>query len=151
MESESLRSRLVKRKALPRKVFWDISSSESPSPVRSRSRSPPQVRPASPPLAVPAPVPVLGPEACEAAEVPEASFRVTSKEEQRVLDPRFLQHMGYVNRNARPASSKRKEILLHADERRPVLSPASLQERRTHEARLMQQFRELAQRRPNAS
>jgi len=151
MDAESLRSRLARRKVLPRKVFWDISSSASASPVRSRSRSPPQVRPISPTLPAPTPVPVLGPEACEEVDKSEASFRATSKDERRALDPRFLQHMGYVNRNARPASSKRKEILLHAEDRRPVLNPASLQEKRAHEARLMQQFRELAQRRPNAS
>lgn len=76
----------------------------------------------------------------------QQGYRVTTKEEHKALDPKFLQHLGYVNRNVRPTSSKRKEILLQADDRRPTINPDSMQERRLREAKLTQQFRELAQR-----
>ena len=54
--------------------------------------------------------------------------------------------MGYMNRNARPASSKRKEILVRVDERRPTVNPNSVQERKAREVQLIQQFKGLVER-----
>lgn len=144
-----LRRRTAQRKGLPRKVLWDISSSSSPSRSRSRSLSPVKEEPPKAVVHTVAPPPtaavVIGP-TVEQEAVPGGVYRVTTKDERREADPRFLEHMGYMNRNARPVSSKRKEILVRVDERRPTVSPATLQERKTREAQLIQQFRGLVER-----
>ena len=53
--------------------------------------------------------------------------------------------MGYMNRNARPLSSKRKEILVRVDEKRPVITPATLQERKAKEQRIIGQLKALVE------
>jgi hypothetical protein len=43
------------------------------------------------------------------------AIRVTPKAEVRELDPKLMSHLGYMNRNRRPLSSKVKEELSKVD------------------------------------
>lgn len=83
----------------------------------------------------------IGPLPLETTEDSGLEFGVGSRYKKEI-DPKFLEHMGYMNRNARPPSSKRKEILVSLDTKKKVPT-VNLEERRLKEQAKVEQMKSL--------
>ena len=64
------------------------------------------------------------------------------KNDVKDINPKLLEHFGYVNRNNRPPSSKKNEILPTLDIKKPDLGP-SLAERKNKEKEKIVQIKQL--------
>lgn len=114
--------RMAHRNTLPPVSIWDFSSSSDED------------------------TPIKKPKLAEVAEVlkssPEQNFEKeygpTLKHEVKEINPKLLEHLGYVNRNNRPPSSKRNEILPSLDIKKLDLGPCMLQKRSKEQEKIAQ-------------
>lgn len=143
-KSDFLKNRLGLRKSLTRKSFYNYVEQEVEqfiyNPTKKRKIETSQT--ISPEVTAQLlDQDAIGPVPLESAEHSNMEFGASSRH-RKELDPKFLEHMGYMNRNARPPSSKRKEILVHLDTKKkaPVVN---LEERRLKEQAKVDQMKSL--------
>ena len=142
--SDFLTNRLALRKSLTRKSFYTYDENE----IEDYIYNPAKKRKIETPIQSSHKNPVfveqedaIGPLPSETTEDSGLEFGVGPRYKKE-LDPKFLEHMGYMNRNARPPSSKRKEILVSLDTKKKVPT-VNLEERRLKEQAKVEQMKSL--------
>ena len=118
--------RMAYRNSLPRVSIWDFSSSSDEDiPVKKQKVE----------EKVNSPEPI-----CE--EVSSKEYGPTIKHEIKDVNPKLLEHLGYVNRNNRPPSSKKNEILPSLDTKKIDLGPC-FAEKKNREKEKISQIKQL--------
>jgi hypothetical protein len=116
--------RIEYRKSLPQVSIWDFSSSSEEDvpkkkPKHSESESNPIQADIEPPI---------------------KEYGPTYKHEIKPINPKLLEHLGYVNRNNRPPSSKKNEIHATPDLKKHKILP-SLEDRKNKETEKITQIK----------
>ena len=125
----NLNQRISYRNSLPQVSIWGFSSSSDEEKPHKKPKI--QEKQASP-----------SPDPPPAAEIALKEYGPTLKHEIKPTNPKLLEQLGYVNRNSRPPSSKKNEILPSLDMQKPDIS-ASIQERKLKEQHKILQISQL--------
>ncbi|CAG9312000.1 unnamed protein product [Blepharisma stoltei] len=140
--------RLQQRKELTRISFWDLkdesSDSEEDSEPRKKSKPIENAEPLNNINEVPIEEQLEEPNVVVWGVDRSKEIRPTFREECKQVDPNILEKLGYVNRNCRPPSSKRKEILTSADDKKAGHS-ISIEEKKQKEKNKIQEIKNLLQ------
>ena len=116
--------RIEYRKSLPKFSIWDFSSSSDDDIPTKKPKI--QISEAVPKL--------------EKSESFQREYGPTLKHEVKEINKKLLESLGYVNRNNRPPSSKKNEILPSLDTKKPLVPP-STEDRRTKEQEKISQIK----------
>ena len=141
--TDFLTNRLALRKSLTRKSFYTYDENE----IEDYIYNPSKKRKVETPVQTSqthhnyTEEETIGPLPLGTTEDSGLEFSVGSRYKKE-LDPKFLEHMGYMNRNARPPSSKRKEILVSLDTKKKAPT-VNLEERRLKEQAKVEQMKSL--------
>ena len=115
------------RSSLPRATIWEFSSSsDEEAPVKKQKI---QESPSPPP-------------AEKILETKEKPYGPTLKQDIKAPSPKYLENLGYINRNIRPPNSKRNEILSSLDIKKPEIFP-SVEERKEKERKKIDEFKSM--------